>query len=137
MANLSLEIHRHTQALEGLRAEVDGLYEAVEIQTAEAREKLLTYRKLKMRTESALDKAAAEYERARSLFGQAEALFEKLREIKDEHVRLSALAVKQADPESIVKLQAARRQGKELYSEIEKLLADALPAELAETPSPG
>jgi len=106
-----LQIHRHTESLEGLRAEIDSLYEAVETQTAEAREKLLTYRKLKTRTESALDKAAAEYERARSLFGQAEALFEKLREIKTEHVKLSEIAIKRraAEPESIVKLQARLR----------------------------
>ena len=98
MENLSLQIHRHTESLEGFQAEIDSLYEAVETQTAAAREKLLTYRKLKTPTESALDNAAAEYELALDLFGQADALLEKLREIKDEHVRLSEIAIKEAEP---------------------------------------
>ena len=129
-----MAIHRHIEALVRLQAEIDSLYEAVETQTAAAREKLLTYRKLKTPTESALDNAAGEYEQALSLFGQADALFEKLQEIKAEHVRLSEIAVKRAEPESVVKLQAVREQFKKVYSEIEKLRAEVLPAELAEKP---
>ena len=98
MANLALQIHRHTESLEGFQAEIDNVYAAVEMKTAEARNKLLSYRKLKAQTESALDNAAAEYELALDLFGQADALLEKLREIKDEHVRLSEIAIKEAEP---------------------------------------
>ncbi|HUV63501.1 MAG TPA: hypothetical protein VMW24_06350 [Sedimentisphaerales bacterium] len=137
MANLALAIHRHIEALVRLQAEIDGLYAAVETKSADARNKLLTYRKLKARTETALDAVAEQYDEAGRLLQGGDILARKLHEIKAEHVRLSELAVQQADPESILKLQAARRQGKQLYSQIEKLKAEALPAELAETLSPG
>lgn len=135
MGNLSLRIVRHTEAIQGLQLEIEQLYEAVETKTAEAREKLLTYRTLKEQTERTLDDVAAGYERAQSLFGEADALFEKLREIKDEHNRLSELAIERADAESVLKLREARAQLKRLYGEIEQIKAESLPAELAEKPS--
>jgi len=128
-----LRIVRHTEALQALQIEIDGLYEAVETKTGEARGKLLIYRTLKQQAENALDDVAAGYEQAQSLFGEADALFEKLREIKDEHNRLSELAVERADAESVRKLQQAREQLRKLYEEIQQLKAESLPAELAES----
>ena len=132
-----MRIVRHTEALQALRVEIDGLYEAVETKTGEAREKLLTYRTLKEQAERALDDVAAGYEQAQSLFGEADVLFRKLREIRDEHNRLSELAVQRSDAGSIVKLREAREQLRKLYEEIEKLKAESLPAELVEQPSIG
>ncbi len=130
-----MRIVRHTEALQGLQVEIEQLYEAVEAKTAEAREKLLTYRKLKARTESALEDVAAGYEQAVSLFGQADTLFETLKEIRNEHFELSEIAVKRADPEAVLRLRQAREQLRKLYDEIQRLKAEALPAELAEKPS--
>jgi FtsZ-binding cell division protein ZapB len=134
MKTLSLRIVRHTETLQGLQIEIDGLYEAVETKTGEAREKLLIYRMLKERAEKALDDVAAGYDQAQSLFGQADALFEKLRDIRDDHNRLSEIAVQREDAESVRKLQQAREQLKQVYGKIRRLKAESLTAELAEKP---
>jgi FtsZ-binding cell division protein ZapB len=134
MKTLSLRIVRHTETLQGLQIEIDGLYEAVETKTGEAREKLLIYRTLKERAEKALDDVAAGYDQAQSLFGQADALFEKLRDIRDDHNRLSEIAVQREDAESVRKLQQAREQLKQVYGKIRRLKAESLTAELAEKP---
>ena len=133
MGNLSLQIHRHIEGLQILHVEVEQLYEAVGIKTTEAREKLLAYRALKQQAETALDTVSDDYEQALSLFRQSDALLEKLKEIKAEHIALSEAAVKRAEPESIVKLQQAREQLRGLYGEVEKLREEGLPSACGHT----
>ena len=128
MGNLALQVHRHIESLQILHVEIEQLYEAVGIKTTEAREKLLAYRALKQQAENALDTVSEDYEQALNLFQQSDVLFEKLKEIRAEHIALSEAAVKRAEPESIVKLQQARKQLRGLYGEIEKLKAEGLPA---------
>lgn len=126
MGNLILQIHRHIENLQILHVEIEQLYEAVEIKTTEAKEKLLAYRELKQQTENALDIVSENYEEARSLFKQSDTLFEELKEIKTEHILLSEVAIKRAEPGSIVKLQQARKRLRVLHKEIEKLRAEDL-----------
>ena len=128
MGNLALQVHWHIESLQILHVEIEQLYEAVGIKTTEAREKLLAYRALKQQAENALDTVSEDYEQALNLFQQSDVLFEKLKEIRAEHIALSEAAVKRAEPESIVKLQQARKQLRGLYGEIEKLKAEGLPA---------
>lgn len=123
------------QALEALQAEIDGLSEAVETKTGEDREKLLIYRMLKKQTECVLDDAGEDYQQALDLFRQGDILFQKLSQLKVDHVKLSEIAMKLADPEAVVRLQKARSQLQKLYIEIERLRAKALPTELAENSS--
>ena len=129
MSNLVLQIHRHIESLQILHVEIEQLYEAVGIKTAEAKEKLLAYRALKQQTENALDTVSEDYEQALNLFQQSDALFEKLKDIKAEHIAISEAAVKRAEPESIVKLQHARKQLRVLHGEIEKLRTEGLPSD--------
>ncbi len=129
MDNLALQVHRHIDSLQFLHIEIEQLHEEVGIKTTEAREKLLAYRALKQQAETALDTVSEDYEQALSLFRQSDALFEKLKEIKAEHIALSEAAVKRAEPESLVKLQQAREQLRGLHREIEQLKAEGLPAE--------
>jgi chromosome segregation ATPase len=125
MKSLSITIRRHTEALAALRAQIDSISESVETKTAEAREKLLTYRTLKQQTENALDDVAAEYEQAQHLYRQADELLDKMKELRTEHVSLCRLAVKQAEPELVMKLQQAREQLKKLYEQIQRLRAES------------
>ena len=133
MGNLALQVHRHIESLQILHVEIEQLYEAVGIKTTEAREKLLAYRELKQQAENALDTVSEDYEQARNLFQQSDALFEKLKEIKAEHIALSETAIKRAEPESIVKLRRARKQLRGLHGEIEKLRAEGLPSACGHT----
>ena len=128
MGNLVLQVHRHIESLQILHVEIEQLYEAVGIKTTEAREKLLAYRALKQQTENALDTVSEDYEQALNLFQQSDALFEKLKEIKAEHIVLSEAAVKRAEPGSVAKLRQARKQLRVLHGEIEKLKAEGLPS---------
>lgn len=128
MGNLALQVHRHIESLQFLHFGIKQLHEEVETKTTEAREKLLVYRELKQQAETVLDTVSENYDQARDLFRQADDLLEKLKEIKAEHVALSEAAVKRAEPESLVKLQQARKQLRGIYSEITKLKAESLPA---------
>ena len=133
MGNLVLQIHRHIESLQLLQVEIEQLYEAVEIKTTEAKEKLLAYQTLKQKAEDALDIVSGDYKSAVNLFQQSDALFEKLKEIKTEHIALSKAVVKRAEPSSIVKLQQARKQLRKLYREVEKLRAEGLPSACGHT----
>lgn len=128
MDNLVIQVHRHIENLKFLQVEIEQLYEAVGIKTSEAREKLLAYRDLKYQVERALDVVSENYKQALDLFQQSDTLLKKLKEIKVEHVMLSEAAVKRAEPESIVKLQQARKQLRILHGEIEKLKTEGLPS---------
>ena len=128
-----LSIRRHDDALAALQAEIDSLSDEIDTKTAAARNQLLIYRELKQQTENALDEVSSEYYQAQTLFQQGDALFDKLLDIKAEHVRLSKLAVKQADIEAVQKLRLTRTRLRTIYEEINKLKAEAVPAELAES----
>jgi len=129
MSNLALQIRRHIEILQIQHIEIEQLYEAVGIKTTEVREKLLVYQSLKQQAESVLDTISEDYKQALNLFQQSDALFEKLKEIKAEHIALSEAAVKRAEPKLIVKLQQARKQLRGLYGEIKKLRAEGLPSD--------
>lgn len=133
MGNLALQIHRHIESLQILHVEIEQLYEAVGIKTSEAREKLMAYRVFKQQAENTLDTVSENYEQALNLFQQSDALFEKLKEIKAEHIVLSEAAVKRAEPESIVKLQQVRKQLRVLYKKIKKLRGEGLPSDCGHT----
>lgn len=133
MGNLALQVHRHIENLQTLHVEIEQLYEAVGIKTTEAKEKLLAYRALKQKAENALDIVSEDYGQALNLFQQSDALFEKLKEIKAEHIVLSKAAVKRAEPSSVVKLQQARKQLRALHGQIKKLRAEGLQSDCGHT----
>lgn len=139
MKDLALKIKRHAQALQNLQAQIDSLHAEVDEKTSEAREKLLTYQILKRQTENALDDVAAGYEQAQSLFNEADGFLEKLKAIKDQHIKLSREFVREAEASpnqasgNLSELRAARNRLKDLYQQIERLRDEAHPAELDET----
>jgi len=136
MKNLNLAIQRHIESLDVLQIEVEQLQEGIETKTGEARQKLLTYQTFKQQTENALENAAEKYDQAISLFRQSDALFESLEKLKVEHIALSKDVMGEAETEpagrvaeQIGKLKKGRLHLKKLYAEIQKLRAEALPAD--------
>ncbi len=132
MENLAEQIQQHIEGIESTQAEIDGLCEAVESTTDQAREKLAEYQALKRQAAIVLDTAKDGYQNALALFRQSDKLMESLQTIKIEHDKLSRAAISRAETRpdggasELNELKRARQQLRQLYEQVEDMRAESL-----------
>jgi hypothetical protein len=125
-------IEKHTENLAILQVETENLFDAVEEQTGEAKEKLTRYQELKRQAKAILEEVSKKYFQARSIFRMGDKLLEKLSIIRTNQDKLlkEVIQLKRSgskDAEIMLdKLEEARAQINDLVEQVEAIKNESI-----------
>lgn len=132
MEDLGCRIRKHSDNLELLQVAVEQIYEAIDVLTGEAHEKLTKYQEYKQQANVLIEAAAVDYQHVIRVLRQVDILEEKLKAAKNEHIILNRLAYKneqkgQDNSEYLIcQLDEVKTKLQKLYSQLEDLRKDNL-----------